>query len=146
MMRPILLFLLTTITAPLAVQGCGDGEAPGPADVPVRVGMVALDSHNVPVIVLEEEDGSRLLPIWIGMDAAQSITTEIEQKPSPRPNTHDLAKRVNQGLDGEIVGVRAGRPLRLHLGGDRLGRVHSDPDGQQSGAVLLLQHDDGDVV
>ena len=29
----------------------------------------------------------------------------MEQKQPPRPNTHDLAKRVIQGLDGEIASV-----------------------------------------
>ena len=89
----------------LAACGCSGEATRGVVDVPVRVGMVALDSHNIPVIVLEEEGGPRLLPIWIGMDAAQSITAEMEQQQSPRPNTHDLAKRVIQGLDGEIASV-----------------------------------------
>jgi hypothetical protein len=90
---------------PLLLAACGGEATRGVIDVPVRVGMVALDAHNIPVMVLEEEGGPRLLPIWIGMDAAQSITTEMEQKQSPRPNTHDLAKRVIQGLDGEIASV-----------------------------------------
>jgi bifunctional DNase/RNase len=89
----------------LAACGCSGEATRGVVEVPVRVGMVALDSHNIPVIVLEEEGGPRLLPIWIGMDAAQSITAEMEQQQSPRPNTHDLAKRVIQGLDGEIASV-----------------------------------------
>jgi bifunctional DNase/RNase len=89
----------------LLLAACGGEAARDVADVPVRVGMVALDSHNIPVMVLEEEGGSRLLPIWIGMDAAQSITAEMEQKRPPRPNTHDLAKRVIEGLDGEIASV-----------------------------------------
>jgi bifunctional DNase/RNase len=67
--------------------------------------MVALDSRNEPVLVLEEEGGSRTLPIWIGLDAAHSITAEMERHRPPRPNTHDLAKRVIQGLDGEITKV-----------------------------------------
>jgi bifunctional DNase/RNase len=96
-----------------AALGCGGGGGPGLVDVPVRVGMVALDSHNVPVLVLEEQDGPRLLPIWIGMDAAHSISAEMEQQRPPRPNTHDLAKRVIQGLDGEIAGVVV---TRLHEG------------------------------
>jgi hypothetical protein len=69
------------------------------------VGVVAVDEHNLPVVVLEEQDGPRLLPIWIGTAEARSIAAEMEQKPAPRPNTHDLAKRIIQGLDGEIVRV-----------------------------------------
>jgi bifunctional DNase/RNase len=89
----------------LLLAACSGEATRASVDVAVRVSMVALDSHNTPVVVLEEEGGSRLLPIWIGMDAAQSITAEIEQQQPPRPNTHDLAKRVIQGLDGEIASV-----------------------------------------
>jgi bifunctional DNase/RNase len=96
---------LRNLLLPLLLAACGGEATRGAANVAVRVGMVALDSHNIPVMVLEEEGGSRLLPIWIGMDAAHSITAEIEQQPPPRPNTHDLAKRVIQGLDGEIASV-----------------------------------------
>jgi len=89
----------------LLLVGCFPGRPADPIDVRVRVGVVALDSHNVPVMVLEEEGGPRLLPIWIGMDAAHSISAEIENQKPPRPNTHDLAKRMIDGLDGEVARV-----------------------------------------
>jgi bifunctional DNase/RNase len=97
--RRTLLLLLVGVS--LAPFGCGEDDPPG-VDVPVRIGLVALDSHNIPVLVLEEEGGDRVLPIWIGMDAAHSITAEMERKRPQRPNTHDLAKRLIQGLDAEI--------------------------------------------
>ncbi len=100
-MAPRRTLLLLLLLAPFTQLGCGD-EGPPSVDVPVRVGLVALDSHNIPVMVLEEEGGNRLLPIWIGMDAAHSITAEMERKRPQRPNTHDLAKRLIQGLDAEI--------------------------------------------
>ena len=89
------LMLLTTCEEPLG----------SPDDVPVRVGRVVLDQRNLPVVVLEERDGSRWLPIWIGPAEARSIALQIEEKTSPRPNTHDLAKRVIDGLQGEVVRV-----------------------------------------
>jgi len=46
-----------------------------------------------------------LLPIWIGAAEARSIAVEMEQKPALRPNTHDLATRLIQSLEGEIVRV-----------------------------------------
>ena len=89
----------------LGLLACGDAEprAAAPAEeVPVKVGLVGLDDRNLPVIVLEEEGGPRVLHIWIGMSEARSIALEMEERSSPRPNTHDLAKRVIQGLEGEV--------------------------------------------
>jgi len=73
--------------------------------VPVRVGLVAVDARATPVVVLEEEEGTRWLPIWIGTAEARSIATKMEDRSSPRPNTHDLAGRLIERLDGEVVRV-----------------------------------------
>jgi bifunctional DNase/RNase len=89
----------------LAAVSCSQPAVDEDIDVPVRVRYVALDARNAPVVVLEEEGGPRLLPIWIGMDAAHSISLEMEQQSSPRPNTHDLAKRVIRGLEGSVARV-----------------------------------------
>ena len=94
--------LLLALTGLLACDGAPTDSDP---NVPVSVGAVAVDEHNLPVVVLEEQGGPRLLPIWIGPAEAHSIATEMEQKPALRPNTHDLAKRLILGLDGEIVRV-----------------------------------------
>ncbi len=94
---PILLLLL-----PLA---CGPGSASHHDDVPVRVGMVAVDSGNLPVVILEEQDGDRVLPIWIGSFEARSIASEMEKLEAPRPNTHDLARSLIARLQGEVVRV-----------------------------------------
>lgn len=96
--RRQLILLLTAI-------GCSQPVAEKDIDVPVRVRSVALDARNAPVVLLEEEGGPRLLPIWIGMDAAHSISLEMEEQSSPRPNTHDLAKRVIRGLEGSVARV-----------------------------------------
>ncbi len=96
-----ILLLLTVLLAP---SGCA--KTPPPIDaVPVRVGLVAVDTRNLPVVVLEEKEGPRWLPIWIGTAEARSIAIEMEKQPMPRPNTHDLAKRVIQGLQGEVLRV-----------------------------------------
>jgi bifunctional DNase/RNase len=95
---PILLALM-------GLLACGDAPTDSDPNVPVSVSVVALDENNLPVVILEEQGGPRLLPIWIGAAEAHSIAAEMEQKPALRPNTHDLAKRLIQGLDGEIVQV-----------------------------------------
>jgi bifunctional DNase/RNase len=84
---------------------CGAPEAREAQDVLVRVDHVGLDPRQSPVVVLEEADGERWLPIWIGTAEARSIALQIEERVSPRPNTHDLARDVIRGLEGEVVRV-----------------------------------------
>jgi bifunctional DNase/RNase len=96
--------LLPALAALLAL-GCS-AAFPAPSDVPVRVGYVALDTEtDSPVLVLEEIGGTRLLPIWIGVAEARSISAQLNRIRSPRPGTHDLAKRVIDGLAGEVERV-----------------------------------------
>jgi bifunctional DNase/RNase len=67
---------------------------------------VALDrASGAPVVVLEESGGDRSLPIWIGIAEAQSIASEMENHKPPRPNTHDLAKRLIDRLEGALQRV-----------------------------------------
>jgi len=90
----------------LIALGCSQpAERAREFEVPVRVGTVALDNRNLPVVILEEQNGSRILPIWIGTAEAGSIAAQINRQPSVRPNFHDLAQRVIQGLDAKVVRV-----------------------------------------
>ena len=89
----------------LALLGCSPGPKDLADEVPVRVGMVAVDNANAPVVVLEEESGERWLPIWIGTSEAHSIASEMDQREPARPNTHDLANQVIHHLEGELVRV-----------------------------------------
>jgi bifunctional DNase/RNase len=84
--------------------GVTSGE-PTEAVVQVAVDRIAIDDHGVPVVVLEEEDGPRWLPIWIGTAEARSIALEIEERTSPRPNSHDLARDMIRGLDASVERV-----------------------------------------
>jgi bifunctional DNase/RNase len=96
--------LRTALLLLIAALGCRGGADAGPRDVPVRVSVVALDAQNTPVVILEEEAGPRLLPIWIGSAEASSIAAEIHKQRPLRPNSHDFAARLIQGL--EVVLVR----------------------------------------
>jgi hypothetical protein len=89
----------------LAVLGCGERASDAPRDVPVHVRIVAVDTQNVPVVVLEEDAGERMLPIWIGVAEASSIAAEIHEQRPARPNSHDFAARLIEGLDGELLRV-----------------------------------------
>jgi bifunctional DNase/RNase len=99
LVRSLFLLALTGLLA------CGEPPADSDPNVPVSVGVVAVDENDLPVVVLEEQGGPRLLPIWIGAAEAHSIAVEMERKPAIRPNTHDLAARLIRGLEAKIVRV-----------------------------------------
>ncbi len=79
---------------------------PSQHDVLVEVRSVLLDpSSNSPIVVLEEVGGHRRLPIWIGEAEARSIAVELGGVEWPRPNSHDLAKRLLAGLEASVERV-----------------------------------------
>ena len=88
-----------------ALLGCGGAADPAPREVAVHVHTVTLDRFDSPVVILEEEHGSRVLPIWIGPAEATSISAQLWHHPSPRPNSHDLAKRLIQSMDAHVLRV-----------------------------------------
>lgn len=92
-------FLLLATTGVLA---CGEAAVDLDPEVAVHVGVVALDEHDLPVVILEEDDGSRWLPIWIGTAEAHSIALALEARPATRPNAHDLASQLILGLAAEL--------------------------------------------
>lgn len=99
MTRRLLLLLLLSLAA------CRGG-APSGEPVAVRVVGVALDeSADSPVVILEELDGARRLLIWIGLSEAQSIVARLAAETPPRPNSHDLAQRLIETLDGRVERV-----------------------------------------
>jgi hypothetical protein len=57
---------------------------------------------NMPMIILRETGGDRLLPIWIGVFEANAIALKIESVQTPRPMTHDLLKSVIDELGGRL--------------------------------------------
>jgi bifunctional DNase/RNase len=60
---------------------------------------------RVPIIILRDEAGDRVLPIWVGGCEANAIALQIENVPSPRPMTHDLLRNVIYDLDGSVQKV-----------------------------------------
>jgi bifunctional DNase/RNase len=55
------------------------------------VGGLVLDPNTqAPVVVLKDETGEHVLPIWIGVSEATSIASAIKQVNMARPLTHDL--------------------------------------------------------
>jgi len=74
--------------------------------VEVRVQSLALDrSNNTPVVILQERDGNRVLPIWIGPSEASAIAMQLADMEFSRPLTHDLLCSVLRGLGGTLQKV-----------------------------------------
>jgi bifunctional DNase/RNase len=57
---------------------------------------------NMPIIVLRDGEGQRLLPIWVGVFEANAIALQIENVQTPRPMTHDLLKNVITDLAATV--------------------------------------------
>jgi hypothetical protein len=74
--------------------------------VEVRVQSLALDrTTNTPVVILQEVDGERVLPIWIGPGEASAIAMQLAEMEFSRPLTHDLLCSVLTGLGGALQKV-----------------------------------------
>jgi bifunctional DNase/RNase len=72
----------------------------------VKVASLGLDkASNTPVVILQELDGERVLPIWIGPGEASAIAMELAGMKFSRPLTHDLFTAMMQGLGSELQRV-----------------------------------------
>ena len=65
-------------------------------------GLMVDPITNMPIIILRDKDGQRVLPIWVGVFEANAIALQIENVTTPRPMTHDLLKNVISDLRGRI--------------------------------------------
>ncbi len=61
-------------------------------------GLVVDPISKMPIIVLEDPQTDRILPIWIGVFEANAIALTIENIATPRPMTHDLLKSILERL------------------------------------------------
>jgi bifunctional DNase/RNase len=57
---------------------------------------------SLPIIILRDKEGQRVLPIWVGPAEAQAIAMQIENVPTQRPMTHDLLKNVIEDLKASV--------------------------------------------
>jgi len=78
--------------------------------IEVKVAHLGLDrATNTPVVILQEMDGERVLPIWIGPAEASAIAMELAGVKFSRPLTHDLVKQVVVGLGASLSQVLISR-------------------------------------
>jgi bifunctional DNase/RNase len=78
--------------------------------IEVKVAHLGLDrATNTPVVILQETDGERVLPIWIGPAEASAIAMELAGVKFSRPLTHDLVKQIVVGLGANLSKVLISR-------------------------------------
>ena len=65
-------------------------------------GLMVDPITNMPIIILRDKDGQRVLPIWVGVFEANAIALQIENVSTPRPMTHDLLRNVIHDLKADI--------------------------------------------
>src|SRR5687768_11897602 len=111
--------------------------------IEVTVARLGLDSAtNSYVLILQEKNGRRLLPIWIGQPEAESIVMQMHSIKRERPLTHDLCRSLIVGLGGSLRRVQITRvqkntyyaELHIHRG-DTV--VHVDARPSDSIAIAL---------
>lgn len=70
-------------------------------------GLVVDPISKMPIVVLEDLNRQRMLPIWIGVFEANAIALKIENISTPRPMTHDLLKifldKLNISIEKIVV-------------------------------------------
>ncbi len=83
-------------------------ELPFDADALIELNVmgIALDTRTgTPIVVLQDVDKRRALPIWIGTAEASAIIRQLEGIESSRPMTHDLMHQLIKQLGHQLVRV-----------------------------------------
>jgi bifunctional DNase/RNase len=60
---------------------------------------------NMPIVILKDKGGERVLPIWVGVFEANAIALQIENISTPRPMTHDLLKNILSEIEADVQRV-----------------------------------------
>ena len=65
-------------------------------------GLMVDPVTNMPIIILRDKEGQKVLPIWVGIFEANAIALQIENISTPRPMTHDLLRNVIEDLKASV--------------------------------------------
>ena len=75
----------------------------GPVMIEMNIkGLMVDPITNMPIIILRDTDGQKVLPIWVGVFEANAIALQIENIQTPRPMTHDLLRNIIQDLNATV--------------------------------------------
>jgi bifunctional DNase/RNase len=103
-------------------------------------GLMVDPITNMPIIILRDQDGQKVLPIWVGVFEANAIALQMENVATPRPMTHDLLRNVISDLNATVQKVVVSdlkdntfyALIHLLLGGNQLA-----VDARPSDAIAL---------
>ena len=65
-------------------------------------GLMVDPITNMPIVILRDQAGEHVLPIWVGIFEANAIALQIENVSTPRPMTHDLLRNIISDLNGAV--------------------------------------------
>ena len=60
---------------------------------------------KMPIVILKDMGGERVLPIWVGVTEANAIALQIENIATPRPMTHDLLRNILLEIEAEVLRI-----------------------------------------
>ena len=74
--------------------------------IPMTVLGLTLDAESqAPILVLQQDGGSEIMPIWIGAAEALSISVALNKVEMDRPLTHETMLRAINALGGVVKAV-----------------------------------------
>jgi bifunctional DNase/RNase len=65
-------------------------------------GLMVDPITNMPIVILRDKEGQKVLPIWVGIFEANAIALQIENIATPRPMTHDLLRNIIRDLKATV--------------------------------------------
>ena len=90
-------------TACGAIDSGAVGPSLGPMQIEMTIkGLMVDPITNMPIVILRDKDGQKVLPIWVGIFEANAIALQIENIATPRPMTHDLLRNVIHDLKAAV--------------------------------------------
>ena len=68
-------------------------------------GLMVDPITNMPIVILRDKEGQKVLPIWVGIFEANAIALQIENIATPRPMTHDLLRNIIGDLKASVTKI-----------------------------------------
>jgi bifunctional DNase/RNase len=107
--------------------------------VEVTVARIGVEANSQAyVVMLQEKDGERTLPIWIGKPEAEAIAAHVNGVPHDRPMTHDLAASLIAGLGALLRRVQVVRVVK--------GTFHGELHLTRAGAPIVVDARPSDAI
>lgn len=114
-------------------------EFPMSAPVPMRVADVHRPAAQPEkrIVVLEEIDGDRRLPIWVGIPEADALVAVLEEVELPRPGPYHFAQALLRSAGSALREVRVSRVADHTFYATAVLADGSEVDARPSDAITL---------